>query len=293
MKKTINFLILLLCFAFVANAVADIRFVTPDLIIKDLPFPVSVEINSNGEQVARTQVYVTSAENNLYYSGGSQGEWLTGSTLNNNIDKESGLIWWYNIGPKGSISSQSSNFVRLLTLSARGSSDAIIKLTDADNLVAKYPSGESILYNVIDKSIVPQFSTCGDGIVDYFDPNQTGREGEHEACDNSTSYPSGAGCIECRYIDYKSYKVTGDCSYGSRSCSLTLKEPIDILRGRISALMNGQCYPSESFPLEKDYCNNGQPVISYPGGKLNGGISERIYLVAQISAALQEYFSKI
>ena len=304
---------------FVAASAADVKFVLPSPIVRGVPFNFEVQMSSNAEAVARVQLYVTSTGKNVNFLSSGLGEvWLAASTVNQNEQQDGGKAWKYNVGPKGAVNENTAAgaFKRVITLRAQTNSDDTLTLTGTsppDNIIAHYPDGASLGISLATSAVVTSLSACGDGVVGYFDDGVGGgtvnngvKDGTEtdEACDDGAAAGSAAtdnyaankdGCsADCKVIDL-GYRVSPgkSCSFGSYVCQLALMEPREFLIVKLTALLNGQCYPDCQHPgaLYKNTVTSS-PAITYDAeGKLSP--QEKINLVVQVGTALREFFSQV
>ena len=277
------FLILLSTVAFAA----DIQFVIPSIVVSDVPFPTTVQMKST-DAVARIQIYTTSKDKNILFTSAGQGSWLTGSLLNNNQALNGGQEWWYNIGPKGSVNDQSGNYKHVLVIYGKTIKVDTLKLRNTDNLIAKYPDGSSLSLTVNQLIVNPVLSKCGDGVVGYIDTNQNGVKDANEqveACDEGVNQGKGGCAVDCTYIQL-GYKGS-NCGFGSYSCVVSQMPPREFFLAKITALVNGVCYPDNNHP-QKLYCNNNGEGITKPDSNNKLSIQQQSYLVAQMATALRD-----
>jgi cysteine-rich repeat protein len=141
-------------------------------------------------------------------------------------------------------------------------------------------------------TVNPLDSTCGDGVVGPLPTGITAYYGGgNEQCDDNNK-DNGDGCSsDCNYVE-----VGYTCSrtnFGDRLSSCNLLAPRALLIGKLTALINGQCYPDCQHPgaLYKNTATNS-PAITYDnGGKLSP--QEKINLLVQVGTALHAFFSQV
>ena len=280
------FTVLLSASIYAANV--EVKAYVPDKIVKDVPFDLTLSLNSQNQDVARIQLLVTSPAQNVLFSQGERGVLLGTSTVNHNLALENGKIWKYNIGPQGSIRDKSNVLETVFIVRGKASDDAQIILNPRDNLVALYPTGASlpIDFNVL--VISPSASICSDGVVGYVDTNADGLKSAdevNEACDGGAE-----GCsADCTYVK-RGYKAT-NCAFSSQQCVINKMEAKEYLTARLNALINGQCYPDCAHPEALYKSADGQPSIQYDAeGKLTA--QQKFQLINQVIIAFQDFFAE-
>ncbi len=258
-KQIILLLSLVMLLAFSVYSDADVQFVLPDPVVKNVPFHFDVQMKSS-EPVARIQFYVTGEKQGVVFQKSMVGTWLSGTTINQNEVQDSGHVWKFNIGPKGTINDKSDSYKNVVTLWSKVSTDDSLKLQGKDDLVAKFPGGESIKINSVASSFVVKDSICGDGVVGYLADGVT-----PEACDTKIN-PEGCS-KDCSYIE-GTHKIQGSgslalapqCALGARQgeCVLVKLEKLDLLSAKLDAIFglktNGTpgCFPYKDHPSIKE-----------------------------------------
>jgi len=289
---------------FLSCAVAEIKeglisYETPDpntKIIKDVPFPVTVKLNSQGEQVSRIQLYLTSTDKNVKFLKSKGLAMLSASTVNQNELKEEGNIWWYNVGPKGDLTGASEVPLAVITVEAKTTaSKAVLTLTDKDNKIYVFKKGDAVVN--IPKggyTITPQLSQCGDGVVGYFDTNTNGIKDAGEAeevCDsadgkNTDDVTKVVKCVDCKYVAIGYQPV--NCGFGSYGCTIKKMTSQELFLARITALVNKACYPDANHPAA-EFCKDKKPIEYYTDNKIEG--ERKLEFIVQVGRILKEFFT--
>lgn len=269
---------------------ADVSFTVPSPIVKDVPFDISVEMNSNNDNVARIQLYTTSQSQQINFLSASRGSWLPDSIVQKNEVLLGGKTWWYNIGPTAPNFESSTEFKNVVTVRAQTKVDDTLQLTPADNVVARYPDGSAINIIPTTQSIATSNSACGDGVVGYFDTNSNGIQEDtesREACDEGSESgvnknAASGGCItQCTYVEL-GYSCT-NTNFGDRNSACTRMSRKDFFLTKMNAFFNNQCYPTNTHP-DKIYgwfCDN----------LTNNDIPSANTIIGAVSEALLTYLT--
>ncbi len=309
--------------AVVAPDDVDIRFtladaaVNPDIansVVADVPFSTMASMNTNGINILSYNLYVTSNNPLLRYSGAIRGELFPQNDLDaNNGPQDGGITYRYQVKPKVGYDANAAEFRSLFTLAAQveGLGPAVISLKTnpqtihPDNVVTPSEAGRSAQIRQEALAVQPVLSRCGDGVVGYYDDGAAGgilnngiKDGgeKDEACDDGNTVGSSAdekyaskkdGCSsDCRFVDI-GYQCS-NTQFGSRRSVCAPIPPKQLLIEKITALVGEECYPNQYHP-GAFYCQEGMPQYLFDvQGTWNAG--RKIYFLSQITSALQEYF---
>ena len=297
--KTATILILILITLPLALAQdAQISITPPSPVIYDVPFTAVISVNSHNVEFIDYDLSIGSSNNDVVFGTGLkrvdpfQVSSLTGSEQT-----------YYRVRTETNGKVMQTNSLlpifHLTKLSITGTSKVSTSLTlqfTPQRTITPATSGMSFanIQEVSSQTITPKLSSCGDGVVGYFDTNSNGVKDTgdaNEACDCGTDPTAEclAGCYECRYIKL-GYKGT-DCHFGSRSCKVVEMDPGQFFLEKTTALINGECYPNAGHP-EVLYCNNGQPILNYDSqGKIN--TPGKIMIVSSLAASLVDFFRSV
>lgn len=320
MKFTFFVMALLMSFSLAFAFPVDITYTDSSSdgkpIVADVPFDVTVLMNTNNNEVLSYNLYVTSSDARAIFTSASRGQLFSGNDLDANSGSQlRNTIYRYQVKPKvGYVGNSAAQAVSIFTLRTKISdivpSTVELKRREmaihADNVITPAESGVIIsAINDATTTITPVLSTCGDGVVGYVDANSNGIKDTNdinEACDegvdsdsNNKNYAAGGCSAQCTYIDL-GYSCD-NAQFGDRGSVCIQLSPKEFLIQKLTALIDGRCYPNCNHPtalyLAQDAVGNpaATPHITYDvQSKLD--LSEKIYLLAQIGAALREFFTQ-
>jgi hypothetical protein len=310
MKLIISALILILLLIFSSLAIApvdnaEIKYTLETqgtavtTIVKDVPFKIKAEMKVTPNQPlnnVRNLLLYTKAEgftDNPVIKSVSKGNWLpqAGNPDINRFVEGSNNLWQYMFtAAHGTVDATKETFKTLFVIDVKTSSNGQIGLaTEPESKV----EGNIELFNILlppdsTLEIVPEISACGDSVVGYNDVNENGiRDNDEwiEACDGTAE----SGCIEnCQFIEV-GYKVApnSNCDFGSRNCQLTEMTPEELLKAKLNALIDGQCYPNCVHPNAFNKAGNTNDA-DFKGNINDGG---KFNFLAKITAALQKFLT--
>ncbi len=142
--------------------------------------------------------------------------------------------------------------------------------------------------------IIPQLSKCGDGVVGYVDTNVDGinNDGDkgaktQEACDSSDGANKDK-CVNCQYVAIG--YVAQNCGFGSYGCTIKKMNSKELFLARVTALVNGNCYPDANHPAA-EFCDTvaKKPLQYYTDNKLEG--EKKLEFIVQFGRILKEFFT--
>lgn len=325
MKHILLFVILSLALLPVVLGVtgtADITFTVPTPVVYDVPFTAVVNLNTNGVAIIDYDLSVGSTDNRISFGAG-----LTRADTFQFVPGLSGLFsTYYRVRTEtngNTLIGTANNLFTLTNVNIENKIDndrtQLTLLTTPQRSVTAEPGSTITSVNPVSSSLIqPQLSTCGDGVVGYVDngadagpgtANNGRRDGTepYEACDEGSdasgnkNLASGGCAAFCNYIE-----LGWDCTnkeFGDRLSVCPKIPPKVFLIQKLTALINGQCYP-QTFPVcthpaalyvNTDAAGNPtipiSPRLTYDAqSKLDP--SEKIYMIAQIGAALREFFTE-
>lgn len=150
------------------------------------------------------------------------------------------------------------------------------------------------------KSFTPEFSKCGDGVVGYLDGYDAATQKvdeakmngikdnnePNEACDPSTD-ANKEKCVNCNYVAIGYIPV--NCGFGSYSCTIKKMNSKELFLARVTALVNGNCYPDATHPAA-EFCDltTKKPTSYYTDGKIDG--EKKLEFIIQFGRILKEFF---
>ncbi len=291
MKFVILLIALLASFSLVTAFPVDISYTDSSSdgkpIVADVPFEVTVMMNTNDNDVLSYNLYVTSDDARMQFTSATRRMLFSSNDLSPNSGSQSaGTIYRYQVQPKVGYVGRSFLAQSLFTLKTilEGPAPSSVQLKregdliHSDNIITPAATGARVeAINDAVMMITPVLSVCGDGIVGYFDADTDGikdAEETEEKCDG------GMGCNRCQYIEI-GYRGT-NCGFGSRNCQIEQLSPVELLREKLNALLSGECYPADHpDPL---YC--GENSINYGDFVPR----EKSKFLGHLVAALNQFF---
>ncbi len=297
MKLTIIltlFVILLAPWALAETGDADVGFTFPTPVVYDVPFPMDVQVNSHNVQFIDYDLSVGSDNNKAIFTAGLSR--ADNFQFVSSLSGPQGNGATYRVRTETNGNTFTSNQAkRLFSLSnvkftgiQQGGSKIVLKSAPQKTVTAVPGSTITAVNGVDSVLITPSLSTCGDGVVGYFDADSDGVKDtneKEEACD--TGAVQVTGCHACEYIEI-GYKGT-NCWFGSGLCVVDKMDARELLREKLNALLSNQCYPNAQHP-DKLYCDStGTFEVDYA----NFGPATKISLIAKIAAALTQYFDSV
>lgn len=291
--------------------------VVQDKIVYGMPFNVRFKINTHDREFAGYDFTFSSEGKKIDFSSASaslsNGNFESSGTFTGS--KDSGKSYRVKASTK-SVSDKSSSLATIFTLNnlkftgvATGSSSKITLtmmrdsslgiegpiidpgLNEPKELVFSAAASESSL-------IEPLLSSCGDGFVGYVDPSPaTGDPSGKtwEKCDDGNMAGSAApsyitdqdGCSsDCSILDMD-YTCSGTGAWQRTSCSPL--SPKQIMGGKFSALLQGNCYP-EGHPAAL-YCDAGKGRTNTASNANKFTLSQKTYFMSQLATALLKFFT--
>lgn len=318
-------ILVVLLMGFASAETATISYVPDTPVILDVPFNIHLSMNADAN-VKNVKLYSRAGDNLVFeqplFRGGDY--WLSQVTQVDNRLLELDKLWLFSVGPAGSANTAAGTRkvatikgrIKGLTGGIPNTGAVSLDANNAGNMeVGIFPQGTFTISGGNAVTINTQLSSCGDGVVGYIDDSAGGgtkdngiKDGTeaNEACDegkdglgNDKNVAVGGCSADCKYIELGS-----DCSnkqFGERN-SVCAKIPAkEYFLVKLTALFNAQCYPlttpicTHPQALYKDTnkdATNPMPKIAYNSdGKLS--LDEKIYLVAQVSAALREFLAEV
>lgn len=281
-------------------------------VVKDVPFSVDMEMlvsSSNSNNNVRDLLLHTSGTGfgagEPVFVSGTRGAWLPSAGNPDQNRLLSGNIRQYMFtAAHGTVDTTKDTFRKVMQLEVKATTSGQITLASAG--VTNIVGGNIETFTIgtiIPLAVDPQNSRCNDRVVGYIDANNNGRKdaGElNEACDDGNTEGSAAsnryagskdGCSsDCKVVD-----LGWDCAnkyFGDRLSVCSALSAREFLVQKLTALINGQCYPDCQHPAAMYMEESAStPRLTYDNdGKLD--TSEKIYLIAQIGTALREFFSQ-
>lgn len=316
MRKIVCLLICTLMLPMVFGADAAVSFVVPQTVVSDVPFSITVQVDSAGVKFVDYDLTIGTDKQNVLFDSGfakfdpfkqvSAGELATGPTVG-------GKTYHVRTDQTGALYGGSLSNLFLLSsvrlpFEASGS-----KFVVAGGVKDAFTPGQSgVSLSVVKKesaAVTVVKSSCGDGVVGYVDGDNNGlfdkSKEQQELCDIKyfdvqNKLVDNPGCkAGCLGIN-KEYRVSGflsgnvpiktltekkKCDLGS-NCILEKLKPRELFKSKVDALVEGTCFPYNEH-ADADYCDKGVGRTK-PGtdGKLI--LKQKIDLVAQVGVALRE-----
>ena len=291
-------------------------------IVADVPFDVMVLMDTSQNDVLSYNLYVTSTDARATFSSASRGQLFPQNDLDSNSGPQiDNTIYRYQVKPKvGYVGNSADKAVSIFNLRTKipGTTASTVELKrggtaiHADNVITPAATGASIsAINDMTREITPLLSRCGDGVVGYIESGtadgirQEATEPE-EACDegsdgttNQNRNNAAGGCsAQCNYIEL-GYNCM-NTKFGDRGSICSRLLPKEFLIQKLTALINGQCYPDCQHPqaLYEDSAtaNTKEPRLQYIRSadeqeKLT--LEQKIYMLGQMGTALSQFFSAV
>ena len=315
--------VLLLSFPFIFADKVGVTYSTSTPIVADIPFPLTVNLNTNSMPTLSYNLFVTSTDGKLIFLDAYKGNLFSSNDIAASSPLEGGKLYRFQVKPKvgydGVSKDAQSLFVVNTKLQGLVASSSQLKLdatgkVHVDNKITPSENGKSAEITQTPFLITPQPSSCGDGVVGYIDDGVVDKSkanngvkdaGEvNEVCDTSYFDAQGikqpnVGCnSDCKYIQ-KEYRVKGfktlgekqSCDFGSYSCELQALPARDLFLAKVGALLDGKCFPYNEHK-DADYCEGGKPMLVLtPDGKVKS--EDRVFVISRIGAALTDLFNSI
>ena len=304
-------LVLMMSISFAAAFPVDITYTAPVPMVADVPFTLTVNMRTNSQPVLSYNLFVTSTDTTrARFTNPSRGILFSNNLLSSNSGSlDNGATFRYQVQPHVSDVANTATSTPLFTLQTRipGLTATSVQLKRAgaaihsDNAITAQAAGSSVEITDAPLATTPEISICGDGVVGYVDTDRDGMEDSgqevREACDegstgvNNNNAPGGCSAL-CTYIEL-GYDCTNK-QFGNRLSVCRPIPPKDFLIQKLTALIQGQCYPYCTHPaaLYKS-ATSTNPHLTYDAttGKLDP--SEKIYMITQIGVALREFFGQV
>lgn len=317
-KKIVIPLVLLFSFALLASA-TDTATLTYSLddqqtgittVVKRVPFSVFVDLglSRTGQNYATLFQFnvfsqVTGASNVI--ESNSRGVLLNACSDNNLIFNNfaasgNNALWRYYIDAGCGISNDVNQgaTIRISTLKVKATNPGAVSSTSSTSFNG--PGGITYALTTNNAfSFTPVDDTCGNGVVGFLESGVTDyyNDNRKERCDEGPTATGGnknterGGCAEkCNYVEI-GWSCGTRSSFGDRKTICTKMDAKTLLKGKLTKIIDGECYPDRSHPVAL-YCQNGSPLITYDSnGKLS--VQEKYYVISQIGVALTEFFQDV
>lgn len=260
-------------------------------IVPGVPFIIhaNMQITPATANVKSLKLYTKSTGGVTLLSGNYRGPgtWLSSITPDDD-GPVSSTLWLYALSPTGDVES-SATVKRITNIRASAASSGTVDVdSSAQNEIGKAPSGTFSLTSTA-LSVSPTTTRCGDGVIDFSAGEICDDQGAANGCSNTCTY------VELRY----SCSNTGILQNLKSTC--TRLEAKAYLVAKLTALFNAQCYPLTTpicthpqvlYNATNKDATNSVPRIAYDSDK-KLSLDEKIYLVAQVSAALREFLAEV
>ena len=291
--------------------VAPVGVANAPQVVADVPFTLTVNMNTNGQELISYNLYVTSDDSRAVLDTPHRGILFP----NNLLSSDSGSIdsnhqYRYQVIPLVGYTASNHAVESLFTLNTKipGVAQTNLQLkrdgatVHRDNVITPQAAGTTVTIGDTPLSVTPALSRCGDGIVGYVDTNNNGVRdtGEvQEACDDGNNVGSTLsdnyvvsrdGCsTDCLVVDLGwdcAQKGFGDRITTGAACSRISSHEFFI--SKISSLARGECYPNCNHPAAMYATQAKQAVFTHDGnGKLPP--DKRIPFIVEVGRALQEF----
>ena len=296
--------LLVLLLPLAAAQEAAFTFVLPSPVIYGVPFAAEVQVDSDNINFIDYDLSVGSSSNRVSFSAAQLSRadpFQLAAALSGSPG--GGASYRVRTETNGNVMS-SSAATRLFTLSnlylsGQEGTDAngleLLFSATSQSITAAQSGTTFTLQPEESMSFSPEISVCGDGVVGYADTNSNGIEDEgesREACDDGNGVDKDGCAAQCDYVE-----LGWECrntEFGQRQSECTKLQAREFLIQKVTALVNGECYPDCAHPqaLYLDDADarraDRQPRLQYQNGQLD--TQQKIYLIAQLGAALNEFF---
>ncbi len=269
--------LLLLLAAATLAAPAEISFTLPEKIVSDVPFTIAVDVDAR--QIPFTEFDL------LFMSDGQKVTFLSHSpnyfTVHPLTGAYSGGYRYYTTAT-GTTSTSTGQLFTLQSKATSGPVRITLDSAKGQTITASIGYDALVVGGTPSEQKQVSRSTCGDGVVGYFDTNTNGIKDVTEpveACD------ADEGCHNCAYIEV-GYKGT-NCVFGSTQCAVAKMAPRELLKERLNALLDAQCYPQAQHP-QKEFCADGNFEIDYTAFDAR----QKINFISKVAAALRSFFAE-
>lgn len=295
MKAKLIFLVVLLSsitLVMAAAPQAKVTFTVPTAVVYDVPLGVNVNLDTHGAQFIDYDIVVTTDTQKALFNSHSGGAFTNELSLTG--VKEGGISYRYYTNTDGTTLVKTGDTLFTLTgVKFTPASIGDTRFTLQSGKVTP-PTGEAFEVTSEASMVVkPQLSVCGDGVVGYEDINRNGvkdAEDNPEACDEGVNQGKGGCADDCTYVTLG--YIGNNCGFGSYSCMVTALSAREFFLQKITALINGECYPNNVHP-ERMYCDDtGVGRTSSVDGITISG-NQQVYMIAQMATALNDLFTGI